>query len=97
MSSIEQGENLLQMEGWHGDWKAGERPEGYKETTRKYKMLQQEGFSVTKELGGDFSAEYNELLAKAKEGMLLPEEVEKLIECNKALHGAMDKYFSERL
>lgn len=81
-----------ESQGWQGDWKAGERPEGYKSLTGRYLSLKQRGYSELEALGDDFVAEHNELMAQAKIGRLNPLELKRFLELNAKRSKAMDTF-----
>jgi hypothetical protein len=82
---------------WNGDWDKGERPDGYKPTSDRYRTLKAQGFSMTKAMDrgddGVAAAKYNEVLTKAKSGEELSgDESELLVNENRAIHEAMDAF-----
>lgn len=85
------------LPGWEGDWRGGERPEGYRSATRRYEKLSRAGFSLTQALDKDFVSQHNELMRKGRTNKLTGEEVRELLELNAQYHEAMDKFIEENL
>ena len=80
------------LPGWEGDWLKGERPEGYRPTTKRCAKLEKIGFDLDYALGQKFADQYIEIIKKGKTGKLTGQEVEHLLELNDRYHKAMDEF-----
>ena len=77
---------------WIGDWKKGERPEGYIDVKDRYEKLHEKGFSATERLGETWVKKNNLLLDHAEKGLLKETEAEVLLQKNKELNEQMDRF-----
>jgi hypothetical protein len=82
---------------WEGDWRGGERPEGYRPGTKRFAKLEKLGFSPTAALGQEFIDRWSELMTRGRGGQLTGEEVKDLLDLNARYHEAMDQFIEENL
>lgn len=95
-------QNRAEEEGvvWIGNWREGDRPEGYQRLTEKYKKLEEAGGKTghslkiffQRKLGERWKISHNALMEKARHGMFTQDEFDALLADNQSYAEALDEF-----